>query len=178
MEIKKILKQDEGSTVIDVAVWVLVILIIFSVVFEFIRVQIISYNLKDTFENAVKTVVSENYNEVYAGFRESIAIGGQYEGGPEGASGDEEEPEWIDLNDYGDVEQEITELLCVESLETGDGSYSISSIKIKVQNASESESGKYEINGSMKVTVLIRIVGITVKASVPIRVKSVYNEMY
>lgn len=178
MEVKQILKQSEGSTVIDIGVWVLVILIIFSVVFEYIRVQLIAYNLKDTFENAVKTVVSENYNEVYAGFRESITVGGQYEGGPEGANNDEEEPEWVDLNDYGDVEQEVTELLCIESLETGDGSYSIQDVEIKVQNGDESESGKYEINGSMNVTVPIRIIDVTVEASIPIKVKSIYNEMY
>lgn len=182
MEVKQILKQSEGSTVIDIGVWVLVILIIFSAVFEYIRVQILAYNLKESFENAVKTVASENYNEVYAGFREgfkeSIIIGGQFEGGPEGANNDEEEPEWYDINDYGDVEQELSELLAVDSLDTGDGTYSIKDIEIKINNACDSEYRRYEIIGNMEVVVPIRIVGVEIKATVPIRVNNVYDVMY
>ncbi|SES65335.1 hypothetical protein [[Clostridium] polysaccharolyticum] len=178
VKMRQILKKNDGSTVIDVAVWVLVMLIIFSVAFEYIRVQIICYNLKDTFENEIQTVLSENYDEVYAGFRESRAVGGQFEGGPEGAAEDNEEPEWIDLNDSGDVEQEIEDLLAMDSLEDPNGSFEIRDIKVKVRNGSDTDTGKYEVNGSMKVLVPIKIVGITVKTSVPVKTKIVYNEMY
>lgn len=177
-KIKQVLKQNDGSTMIDVAVWVFAMLIIFSVVFEYIRVQIICYNLKDTFENEIQTVLSENYDEVYAGFRESMAIGGQFQGGPEGASDDEEEPEWIDLNDSGDVEQEIEELLALDSLEDPNGSFEIKDIKVRVRNGKDSDTGKYEASGSMKIVVPLTIIGVTVKASVPVKTKIIYNEMY
>jgi len=177
LEVKKLLKQENGSTVVDVAIWTFAILVIFSFVYEYLRVNVICFNLKDTFENAVKNVLSENYDEVYAGFRESTAIGGQFEGGPEGAA-DEESPEWINLVDYGDVEQEMENLLSVDSREKGTDLYSIKNIKIIVQNSNESRNHKYEVNGSMKIIVPIKLVGVTVDANVPVVVKFFYNEMY
>ncbi|SFR77744.1 hypothetical protein [Anaeromicropila populeti] len=175
MEIKKKLKEKDGSTVIDVAILFFVGMLLFSAAFEYIRVQIIAYNIKESFENAVRTVAIENYNEIYAGLREGKEIGGQYEGGAEGGGDSTEEPEWVAINDYGNVSDELAELLGREDLETGAECY-IRDIETKVQDATD--SSEYKVTGNLVVIVPIHLIGIPAQAKVPIQVEYVYKKMY
>lgn len=177
MEISQKLNEKKGSTVIDVAVLFFVGMLLLSVGIEYLRVQLIAYNVKDSFENAVKTVAEENYNEVYSGFREGIEAGGQFQGGPEGANQDEDMPEWVNLNDKGDVTGELEQLLGISDLNKGKG-YAIRDIEIKVRNADESEYHQYEVNGRMQIIIPIHIVGFSVNAKVPVSVRNVYEKMY
>ncbi len=170
------LKEKEGSTVISVAVLFFAAMLLFAGAFEYVRIQIIAWNLHNSFENATRTVASENYNEIYAGFRENIAVGGEFEGGPEGG-GDEESPEWVNLNDEGNVTGELQDLLGLEDSLKSD-SYTLKDIETKAANYNQGTSGKYEVQGKMKVIIPIRLVGIIINPEVPIKVKIIWNEKY
>jgi hypothetical protein len=177
------LKEKKGSGALQAVIIFLVCMIFLSVAYEYLRVQILANNIRDSFERAIRTVASENYNEVYAGFKEKIYEGGTYEGGP-GDGGDKNEvPEWIPLNDNANVYAELAELLVMNegdnSLISEKDNYQLSDLSIQVRNADAASSGKYEIKGSMKATMPLHFGGVKVTdAVITIRVTTAYSMKY
>lgn len=182
-KIRRKLKEKEGSSIILLIVVFFVGMVLLSVAYEYIRVQIIAGNIKDSFERAILTVASENYDEVYAGFREEKGTGGEYEGGPEDGGNATELPEWISLNDDGDVEDELSDLLSLDQEEnylySDKDKYRLSDIIVKAKNADSTPSGKYEIVGSIKITLPIYLCGaIETNIEINRKVTTAYTAKY
>lgn len=183
MEVKKIfwlLKKKEGFGMLSCVIVMLVGMIFLSIFCEYIKVTIITSNLKDAYERAILTVASENYNEVYAGFREIKNLGGEYQGGPE--SGLDEAPEWVTLHDYGDVSEELMELLNLIDndafLYSNDDEYSISNFKIEVKDMLQT-TRKYEVKGSAKISIPLYFANQKIyDIQMTIRVSTAYTPKY
>lgn len=176
------LKECRGGTFFHILIIFIVGMTFLAVIFEFARVKIVVRNVQSAFERSVRTVAAENYNEVFAGLREGIAKGGQFEGGPEGG-GTEEKPEWIALHDIGDIEEELTELLGLEEEESElvneESGYSLSGIVVSVYDANESELEHYEICGKLVVKVPFSVAGIAgAEVEIPVEVDTGYSEKY
>ena len=178
-KLKGKLKEDEGATFFHMVF--LVGMCLFNILFEFVRVKLIIENVNSAYVRAIRTVTTENYNEVYSGFREDVYIGGQYSGGPEGG-GDEEYPEWESLHDTGDVEEELAELLVLSAsngtLKSENG-YSLSGFDIEVKDGNASELGRYEVRGKLELSVSFAIGGFAVgKVEFPVKVQTKYGENF
>lgn len=176
------LKEQEGSSPFQMITLFLVGMCLFSIVFEVTRVTILVRQVRSAYENAIRTVVTENYNEVFAGFREEEYIGGQYIGGSEGG-GEEELPVWEELHDTGDVEEELVELLGLEDegkmLKKQKAGYSLSGFHIEVKNGQDSELGRYEVNGKVCLNVSFAVGWIAVgHVEIPLRVQTKYGENF
>jgi hypothetical protein len=182
--LKGLLKDKSGSGELMIVVLFMIGMIVFSVAFEYIRVQIYASNIRDSFERAIRAVASENYNEVYAPFRELESSGGEYVGGAAGGGNRNETPEWIPMNDIGDVHDELLELLTLEEqLENdkliGDYKYELSDIEVYVKNAAASASGKYEVQGYIKVKLPIYFLGVIEQnVTFQLKVKTAYTAKY
>lgn len=181
-KLKGKLKEDEGATFFHMVVLFLVGMCLFNILFEFVRVKLIIENVNSAYVRAIRTVTTENYNEVYSGFREDVYIGGQYSGGPEGG-GDEEYPEWESLHDTGDVEEELAELLKLNedggTLKSEQGGYTLTGFDVKVKDGNVSELGRYEVKGKLNLTVSFAIGGFAVgKVEIPIDVQTKYGENF
>jgi hypothetical protein len=72
---KKILKNCEGNAALFAIVIVLALSLLFSVVSEYLRLQIIASGVRDALESSVISVATENYADVYNGLREGYSGG-------------------------------------------------------------------------------------------------------
>lgn len=176
-------QETSGASFIDFVVVFLILMIVVSAVFEYIRIQIVGNNLRDSFERAVLTVSAENHDEVYAGFREVEEIGGLYEGGSAGGGEKEEIPEWIPLRDLGDVEGELEELLYLEqegaAYKSNKDRYKIMNIQVDVRNHYESDRQKYEVRGTIMIRIPIYFLEMKiVDAEIPIKIRTAYTGKY
>ncbi|BCN29536.1 hypothetical protein [Anaeromicropila herbilytica] len=181
----KILDKGGGTTV-EIAVLFIIGIMLLSVAYEYLRIQITANNIRSSYERAILTVAIDNYNDVYAGVREMKELGGEYEGGP--GDGEEEgtTPEWVPLNDYGNVQEELKELLDLE--EEGDkdisyysetDKYRLSNITVLVRNAENTESNKYEIKGTVDASIPIYFGNVHITdAKLPIKVTTAYTAKY
>ncbi|MGB8454364.1 MAG: hypothetical protein WCD89_18795 [Anaerocolumna sp.] len=182
-ETRKKLKEKSGVGVIHAAIIFLISMLLLSVLYEFIRIQIVANNIRDSYERAILTVGSENYNEVYSGFREYDYTGGEYQGGPYSRSNIDEMPEWEALNDYGNISEELMELLFLiekdNTLVSEKDGYELSDIQVLVNNAEYAASGKYEIKGTITMTVPIYLSKVQVtNVEIPLRVMTAYTPKY
>ena len=178
--IKK-LKDNTGAGEINAVVLFLILMIFFSILFEYVRIQIYASNIRDSFERAILTVASENYNEVYAGFREVEVFGGEYNGGPAGGGNKEEIPEWVPMNDTGNVTDELMDLLALDTVGNGNtatGKYKITDITVYIKD-SYSGSGRYEAKGSMKLKLPVYFLGVVERnIELDLEVKTGYSAKY
>ncbi len=177
------LKEKEGAGVIDAAVIFLFAMLLLSISYEYLRIQITANNIRDSFERAILTVGSENYNEVFSGFREYDYVGGEFEGGPYSRDNIDEMPEWEALNDYGNISAELAELLSLSDDDTilisEKDNYELSDITVLVNNAEYAASGKYEIKGTITMTVPIYFSNIKITEMViPLKVMTAYTPKY
>lgn len=178
--LKEKIREKKGSGLMEAVILFLVTMMFFSVAFEYLRIQMVANNIRDAYERAILTVASENYNEVYAGFREEDFIGGVYEGGSGGGGKLGELPEWISLNDYGSVGEELEELLVLKRDDGGYTSdkdkYTLRDIEVQVKEGGASTSGKYEVKGeiTMEIPIYFASVKIT-QAEIPLKVKTAYT---
>ena len=180
---RKKIKEKGGMGVIHAAIIFLTSMLLLSVVYEFIRIQIVANNIKDSYERAILTVGSENYNEVYSGFREYDYTGGVFQGGPYSRSNIDAIPEWEALNDYGNISEELMELLSLipkdNTLTNEKDGYELSEIQVLVNNAVYAASGKYEIKGTivMKMPIYLSKVKV-IDIEIPLRVSTAYTPKY
>jgi hypothetical protein len=177
-------KDKGGSGVINGVIIFLFCMLLLSVAFEYLKVQIIAYGIRDNFERAVLTVASENYNEVYAGFREIEYTGGVYEGGPAGGGNIEEIPEWLPLNDYGNVMDELQELLNLVQMEddtyvSETDNYILNNMNVEVRDQSSDAGGRYEIRGDIRLQVPLYFANIKITdIELPVKIKTAYTPKY
>ena len=72
---KKHLKNQEGNAALFAVVMVLALALLFSVVSEYLRLQIIASGVRNALESSVISVATENYADVYNGLREGYSGG-------------------------------------------------------------------------------------------------------
>lgn len=160
-----------------------------SVVTEYFRIKITADGIKNAYEKAIRTVAIENYNEVYAGIREHKPIGGMKEGGPEDKwlPAKDDKPEWVELKDYGETEQELMDLLgLVEengklvSLSSDGGiQYELYDFHKEIKNYDESNINKYEVRGETILNIPFYFCGLKViNIDLHMKAASAYSVKY
>lgn len=75
MEVKKILKDQNGGAAIWITAVAFFLLVFIALGCEYMRLQIISENARNVVENAITQVCTNNYNKLYNGLREGYSGG-------------------------------------------------------------------------------------------------------
>lgn len=73
--IRRILKEKKGNALPLACAIVLSLIIIFSAVSEYMRLQIIAKGVRDALQTSVIAVAAQNYDDVYNGLREGYSGG-------------------------------------------------------------------------------------------------------
>lgn len=144
----KVLKNKEGNVAIQAVVVVLILLLIFSVLSEYLRLQMIAKGVRDTIQSSVISVATQNYDEVYNGLREG------YSGGYE-LIGDS----WNSKLDNGAVMEELSALLGLvggEKYSEGTLEYALTDLEVNIKNvpfAPSNNNDKFEAEVWVTLTV-------------------------
>lgn len=175
---KKIIFQENGNIYPLTIAIAIAILLLLLVVGEYMKLMIISGGVKDAFEEAIISVVNDNYNEVYHCVREGYAAG--YE-----PNGDETFYESLDT---GDVKGRLKNLLgmkengsYLEKINNGsEKEFSISEIDVHIHNAPMVRSDEdFYAEGTLKLKIPIRFVGkILTELPIRLKVKAELNELF
>ena len=131
MTVGKKLNDRRGDGAVLAVVMVLVIVLIASAVWEYMRLMIISTGVRDALQSAIISVATSNYDDLYNGLREG------YSGGYE-----LNEDSW-DINiDIGDVYHQLDTTLELnrqngrhEKLSGGNLEYAVWGLAIQIYNA-------------------------------------------
>lgn len=144
----KLLKNKDGNVAIQAVVVILVLLLLFSVISEYLRLQIIAKGVRDAVQSSVISVATQNYDEVYNGLREG------YSGGY--ALYDDS---WVSRIDEGVVMNELTLLLGLsfgKKYAGGELEYELSELEVNILNAPlapSSNSERFESEVYVTLTV-------------------------
>lgn len=145
---RKLLKNKDGNVAIQAVVVMLILLLLFSVIGEYLRLQIIAKGVRDSVQSAVISVATQNYDEVYNGLREG------YSGGY--ALYDDS---WVSRIDEGAVMNELTMLLGLtfgRKHAGGELEYELSDLEVKILNvplAPSSNNDRFE--AEVYVTLIV-----------------------
>ena len=102
-KLKKMIKDKKGMSYPLTVALVLALLITLCVLAEFFRLSIIAYGVRNALQEAVISVATTNYNEVYDGLREGYS-GGYFMTGNC----------WEETLDYGDVYTRLLPMLFLQ----------------------------------------------------------------
>jgi len=72
---RKVLKNQDGNAALFAIVIVLSLILLFTVISEYLRLQIIVKGVRDAVQSSVISVTIENYDDVYNGLREGYSGG-------------------------------------------------------------------------------------------------------
>ena len=150
--IKKILRNREGMSYPLTISLVLALLMVLCVMAEFTRLGLIAYGVRDALQQAVISVATTNYNEVYDGLREGYSGGYRTDGSS-----------WAESLDYGDVYGNLDRTLGlnmqggwhVKAEETG-YEYRISGLMVSIRNtpfAPGNASSNFEAEASVTLEI-------------------------
>lgn len=131
------LNDKKGSAVIIACVVVIGLLLLFTVISEYLRLQIIAKGVRDAVQSSVIAVAIQNYDEVYNGLREG------YSGGYELDSNDH----WKSKVDEGAILSNLSNVLGLRNGEKYAGSqleYTISNLDINILNTPLAPSGNFK----------------------------------
>lgn len=92
-KLKMILKNKKGNGAIYACIIVLVLMLIFTVISEYLRLQMIAKGVRDALQTSIILVATQNYDDLYSGIREG------YSGGYELSPNDK----WKSCIDIGSV---------------------------------------------------------------------------
>jgi hypothetical protein len=146
----KLLKNKDGNVAIQAVVVVLVLLLLFSVISEYLRLQIIAKGVRDAVQSSVISVATENYDEVYNGLREGYSGGYSLYG-----------DSWVSRVDEGAVMNELSMLLGLvygQKYAGGEIEYELSELEVNILNAPfapSSNSERFESEVYVTLTVPI-----------------------
>jgi hypothetical protein len=155
--LKRILKEKRGNALLLACAIVMSLILIFSAVSEYMRLQIIAKGVRDALQTSVISVATQNYDDIYNGLREG------YSGGYTLSSSDK----WESKLDTGDVYDYLDNLLGLEKdgvyhiKITGEGSeYKLSELKVNIINTSIAPSNpdslpKFQAEVFIKLEVLL-----------------------
>lgn len=145
---RELLENKEGNMAIQAVVVILVLLLIFSAVSEYLRLQIIAKGVRDATQSAVISVATGNYDDVYNGLREGYSGGYALYG-----------DSWMTQVDEGTVMSELSLLLGLhfgQKVSDGEVEYIISDLDVNVTNAPfapSSNNERFESEAYLTLTV-------------------------
>jgi hypothetical protein len=151
---KKILKDKKGSFMFWAVVIVMVLLIIGTAGFEYIRLQVIAQGTRDAVQATITQVCTANYDRMYNGLREGYSGGYKLDQG-----------NWSEDVDTGDLYTLLDKQLGTH----GDGSghtkmtgnkieYSISNLSVQMTNtpfAPDNPGGETKFTGIANYTLIV-----------------------
>lgn len=159
-KLRKILRNNRGSSFPLVIAVTLCLLMIFTGISEYFRLMIIAQGVRDTVQDAVISTVNDNYNDVYHGVREG------YSGGYQPIADDFEES----LN-YGGIYDRLDAILGLKQ----SGGYHIKTtsdekIQFKVWNldvdirntpiaSGDAPSSRFKVDSTIMLEVPVSFVG-------------------
>ncbi|MCG8540164.1 MAG: hypothetical protein MJA82_09515 [Clostridia bacterium] len=76
-KLKEILKNRKGNGAIYACIIVLVLMLLFTVISEYLRLHMIAKGVRDALQSSIISVATENYDDLYNGLREGYS--GAYE---------------------------------------------------------------------------------------------------
>ncbi len=174
--IKKMKEKDGASTYITLMVSVLVMLMLSTVVFEYLRVKANLSDIERTLENSLVSYATDNWDEIYKSAREGYSGAYKLE--------NESSLNWIENIDSDRVIEELkSELKLNNALEKEVGSdtaYKIKNINTYLQNVGfKNKSNNLYIVSEVEVEVPI-IVGFksSPSFSVKLRARSRYQNKF
>ncbi len=71
----RIMKDRSGNAALFAIIIILCLMLLFTVISEYLRLQIIASGVRDALQSSVIAVATENYDEVYNGLREGYSGG-------------------------------------------------------------------------------------------------------
>lgn len=176
--IKRLINQNGNGLPLAAAVSLCLLMIMLGIM-EYSRLMIISSGVKDAMQEAVISVVNDNYNEIYHSVREGYAAG--YE--PWGGSFEESV-------DEGDVYGRLGDLLgldyegsyLVGRLPDGKTELKISQLSIEIPNSNlaPTDSGKsYEVITTVRLEVPVSFLQKNIPdMSIKLRTKAAYTPKF
>lgn len=176
---KKRLNNQNGNGVPLAAAVSLCLLMIMLGIMEYSRLMIISSGVKDALQEAVISVVNDNYNEIYHSVREGYAAGYEPMGG-----------DFEESIDEGDVYGRLGDLLGLDyegnylmgRLPDGRTELKISHLTIEIPNSelAPSESGQsYEVITTVRLEVPILFLQKNIPAmTIKLRTKAAYTPKF
>ncbi len=144
----KVLKNKDGNMAIQAVVVMLVLLLLFSVISEYLRLQIIAKGVRDAVQSAVIAVAIENYDEVYNGLREGYSGGYTLY-----------DDSWVSKVDEGTVMNELSLLLGLtygKKIVGSEVEYELSDLAVHILNAPfapTSNNNRFESEVGVTLTV-------------------------
>lgn len=180
--IKKFIKNKDGNAMIGSLALILVLLILFCLIAEFVRLNLITKGVRDAVKTATTSVMTQNYDETYACLREGYGAGYKL---------DEKSNTWDEKTDEGNIEEQLINLLGVKKegnyLIKKNGSrieYKISNIKqemfnrdITPKDVNEAEKFKMEVSSELEVPIAFGFEGIK-PLNVNLKVVSGYSPKF
>lgn len=167
-KVREVTSSKRGSVYFYGIFLIMGLVIILSVFFEYFRIYGTVSRVEKAYEKAMLSVAITNYDEIFTSMRESGQLGGVFEGGNETEIGSDELPEWIEINDMGDVSQELVNLLDIQELEDGlhafdpggNWLYSVDDMSILIrQSSGYNEELRYEIEGDFHIEIPVYFMG-------------------
>lgn len=165
-KVKTLFCDRSGNAYPMTVAFVIVLLLLMLVITEWLRLYVIAFGVKDAFEEAIISVVTENYNETYHCVREGYAGGYEPVGGGFYAS-----------VDYGDIRGRLGSLLGMradgESLVkdvNGNAEFTVSGIVVTVNNTGIRSGGEFSAEGELHLVIPVWFNGREV-LSVPVDLK-------
>lgn len=145
--LKKICNNSGNAIPLACAI-VICLLLISSVIMEYVRLTVIANGVRDALQASVISVSTQNYDKVYNGLREG------YSGGYNKVNGGA----WQERLDYGDIYTELNQLLGLNNSHTkmtgSDVEYTLSDLSVNIINSPFAPSN---INSSNKFTADAKI---------------------
>lgn len=144
----KTLKNNDGNVAIQAVIVLLVLLLTFSVVGEYLRLQIITKGVRDAVQSSVISVATQNYDDVYTGLREGYS--GSYS---------LYDDNWISRIDEGAVMNELTLLLGLsygQKYTGGELESELTDLDVNILNAPlapSSNNDRFEVEVFVTLTV-------------------------
>lgn len=129
--LKRLLKEKRGNALPLACAIVMSLILIFSAVSEYMRLQIIAKGVRDALQTSIISVATQNYDDVYNGLREG------YSGGYTLSASDK----WESKLDTGDVYAYLDNLLGLEKegayhikITGKEAEYKLSELKVNIIN--------------------------------------------
>lgn len=177
------LKGKGGSGVPMAAAVTLALLVIFCGISEYFRLQIIAVGVRDALEDAIISVVNDNYAGVYHGVREGYS--GSYQ--PFG------EDAWEETLDTGDVYGQLDRILGTQLdggrriKYMGDGQteeFALDGLEVTIRNApfapsDPSRTQRFEAEGIIRMEAPVRFLGkMLLPLEMELKVQAGYTEVF
>ncbi|WP_343213174.1 TadE/TadG family type IV pilus assembly protein [Fusibacter paucivorans] len=145
----RIMKDRNGNAALFAIIIILCLMLMFTVISEYLRLQIIASGVRDALQSSVIAVATENYDEVYNGLREGYSGGYQLS----------ETDQWEEQVDSGAVLMKLSDKLgLIEGTKYAGGymEYQLSDLDIQINNATFATSdndSRFEAEAWVTLTV-------------------------